>query len=91
MQPAARGDLAFWAWRRHTQHSTKLHQPEWETAACRGAQVQMDIRKGHAQTVEKVLTWLDAEGSLSGVTVADCGCGTGTCRWRRRWWRQPHD
>jgi magnesium-protoporphyrin O-methyltransferase len=51
----------------------------------------MDIRKGHAQTVEKVLTWLDAEGSLSGVTVADCGCGTGTCRWRRRWWRQPHD
>jgi len=40
--------------------------------------VQLDIRKGHAQTVEKVLKWVDEEGSLEGVTVCDAGCGTGS-------------
>ena len=39
--------------------------------------VQLDIRQGHAQTVDKVLKWFDEEGSLEGVAVADCGCGTG--------------
>jgi hypothetical protein len=39
--------------------------------------VQLDIRQGHAQTVEKVLGWLDAEGGLQGTTVCDAGCGTG--------------
>eukprot|EP00983_Pelagomonas_calceolata_P107397 1159339-Pelagomonas_calceolata.AAC.7 len=38
--------------------------------------VQLDIRKGHAQTVEKVLKWLDEEGSLENVSVCDAGCGT---------------
>jgi 2-polyprenyl-3-methyl-5-hydroxy-6-metoxy-1,4-benzoquinol methylase len=33
--------------------------------------------QGHAVTVEKTLAWLD-ESALSGVTVADCGCGTGS-------------
>jgi magnesium-protoporphyrin O-methyltransferase len=37
----------------------------------------MDIRKGHAQTVEKVLNWVDEEGSLEGISVCDAGCGTG--------------
>jgi len=41
--------------------------------------VQLDIRNGHAQTVEKVLKWVDEEGGLEGVTVCDAGCGTGTC------------
>ncbi|KXZ43318.1 hypothetical protein GPECTOR_94g640 [Gonium pectorale] len=40
--------------------------------------VQLDIRQGHAQTVEKVLRWVDEEGSLAGVTVCDAGCGTGS-------------
>ncbi|CAI5489258.1 unnamed protein product [Closterium sp. Naga37s-1] len=40
--------------------------------------VQLDIRQGHAQTVEKVLRWLREEGSLDGVTVCDAGCGTGS-------------
>lgn len=40
--------------------------------------VQLDIRQGHAQTVDKVLNWFEAEGSLGGVSVADCGCGTGS-------------
>jgi magnesium-protoporphyrin O-methyltransferase len=40
--------------------------------------VQRDIRDGHAQTVEKVLAWIDADaGGVAGLTVADCGCGTG--------------
>lgn len=39
--------------------------------------VQMDIRKGHAETVEKVLRLLKKEG-LEGVTVCDAGCGTGS-------------
>ena len=42
------------------------------------SQVQLDIRTGHAQTVEKVLGWLDEEGSVAGRTVCDCGCGTGS-------------
>lgn len=40
--------------------------------------VQLDIRQGHAQTVDKVLGWLDADGSLEGQTFADAGCGTGS-------------
>ena len=39
--------------------------------------VQLDIRKGHAQTVDKVLNWL-SEGKLEGVSVCDAGCGTGS-------------
>jgi hypothetical protein len=42
--------------------------------------VQLDIRQGHAQTVDKVLGWLDAEGGVQGTTVADAGCGTGAQR-----------
>lgn len=40
--------------------------------------VQLDIRKGHAVTVEKVLKWVDEEGGVEGLTIADCGCGTGS-------------
>ncbi len=39
--------------------------------------MQLDIRQGHAQTVEKVLRWVDEEGGLVGATVCDAGCGTG--------------
>eukprot|EP00933_Yihiella_yeosuensis_P060806 TRINITY_DN6360_c1_g1_i1.p1 TRINITY_DN6360_c1_g1~~TRINITY_DN6360_c1_g1_i1.p1 ORF type:complete len:338 (+),score=88.54 TRINITY_DN6360_c1_g1_i1:126-1139(+) len=38
--------------------------------------VQKDIRVGHAETVEKILTWLDP-ATISGKTVCDAGCGTG--------------
>jgi magnesium-protoporphyrin O-methyltransferase len=40
--------------------------------------VQMDIRQGHAQTVEKVLKWVDEEGGVKDLTVCDAGCGTGS-------------
>lgn len=40
--------------------------------------VQLDIRTGHAQTVEKVIGWLKEEGDLNNCTIADCGCGTGS-------------
>jgi magnesium-protoporphyrin O-methyltransferase len=33
--------------------------------------VQLDIRTGHAQTVDKVLGWLQSEGSLDDITVCD--------------------
>jgi len=36
--------------------------------------VQMDIREGHQETVDKVLEWADAEGR----SVCDLGCGTGS-------------
>jgi magnesium-protoporphyrin O-methyltransferase len=39
--------------------------------------VQLDIRQGHAQTVEKVLRFLN-DRPLDGVTVCDAGCGTGS-------------
>ena len=41
-------------------------------------QVQLDIRTGHQQTVDKVLTWLDEEGGVKGTSVCDAGCGTGS-------------
>ncbi|KAL2935605.1 Magnesium protoporphyrin IX methyltransferase chloroplastic [Bienertia sinuspersici] len=40
--------------------------------------VQRDIRVGHAKTVENVMKMLMDEGSLSGVSVCDAGCGTGS-------------
>lgn len=39
--------------------------------------MQLDIRQGHAQTVDKVLNWLQEEGGLKGTTICDAGCGTG--------------
>merc|ERR1711933_631596 len=38
--------------------------------------VQKDIRVGHAQTVDKILGWLDGK-TIEGRTVCDAGCGTG--------------
>jgi len=41
--------------------------------------VQKDIRTGHAQTVEKVLAWVDADGTAkAGETFCDAGCGVGS-------------
>jgi magnesium-protoporphyrin O-methyltransferase len=40
--------------------------------------VQLDIRKGHAQTVDKVLGWVDQAGGVAGLSVCDAGCGTGS-------------
>jgi len=41
--------------------------------------VQLDIRKGHGVTVDKVLGWVDADGSASaGQTFCDAGCGVGS-------------
>ena len=42
------------------------------------AQVQLDIRTGHQQTVDKTLSWLDEEGGLKDTSVCDAGCGTGS-------------
>ena len=40
----------------------------------------MDIRQGHAQTVEKVLKFVDANKSIPSkdLEVDDLGCGTGS-------------
>jgi magnesium-protoporphyrin O-methyltransferase len=40
--------------------------------------VQMDIRDGHGQTIEKILNWIKADGDIAGKTVCDCGCGVGS-------------
>lgn len=40
--------------------------------------VQRDIRLGHSKTVENVMAMLKDEGPLTGVTVCDAGCGTGS-------------
>jgi magnesium-protoporphyrin O-methyltransferase len=39
--------------------------------------VQLDIRNGHQQTVEKILGWLKADNNLPGLSICDAGCGTG--------------
>lgn len=40
--------------------------------------VQRDIRKGHQQTVDSVLSWLQADGNLAGLSICDAGCGVGS-------------
>ncbi|TVP66684.1 MAG: magnesium protoporphyrin IX methyltransferase [Leptolyngbya sp. LCM1.Bin17] len=40
--------------------------------------VQLDIRKGHQQTVDTLLEWLTADGNLAGLTCCDAGCGVGS-------------
>jgi len=40
--------------------------------------VQLDIRTGHDQTIQKVLNWIDADGDIKGKTLCDCGCGVGS-------------
>ena len=39
--------------------------------------VQLDIRNGHQQTIDKVLGWVEGENN-KGKTVCDAGCGTGS-------------
>ena len=40
---------------------------------CLWLQVQKDIRKGHAVTVDKVLRWISEDGNVKGVSVCDAG------------------
>ena len=40
--------------------------------------VQKDIRLGHQQTVDTVLSWLTSEGDLVNMTICDAGCGVGS-------------
>ncbi len=40
--------------------------------------VQLDIRKGHQQTVDRVLGWLKADDNLQGLSICDAGCGVGS-------------
>jgi magnesium-protoporphyrin O-methyltransferase len=41
------------------------------------SKVQLDIRTGHQQTVDTVLTWLKTD-DLTQVTICDAGCGVGS-------------
>ncbi|WP_069791596.1 magnesium protoporphyrin IX methyltransferase [Cyanobacterium sp. IPPAS B-1200] len=40
--------------------------------------VQLDIRQGHQQTIEKVVKWLQDDGNLSQLSICDAGCGVGS-------------
>ncbi|MDE5068226.1 MAG: magnesium protoporphyrin IX methyltransferase [Trichodesmium sp. St16_bin4-tuft] len=40
--------------------------------------VQLDIRKGHQQTIDTVLNWLQADDNLPGLSICDAGCGVGS-------------
>merc|ERR1719491_2457703 len=40
--------------------------------------VQLDIRDGHGQTIQKILNWVEDDGDIKGKTVCDCGCGVGS-------------
>lgn len=40
--------------------------------------VQLDIRNGHQQTVDKVLGWLKADNNLASLSICDAGCGVGS-------------
>jgi len=40
--------------------------------------VQMDIRTGHDQTIQKILNWIKDDGDIGGKSVCDCGCGVGS-------------
>ncbi len=56
---------------------TRWNAIYWEVAEVNT--VQLDIRTGHAQTVDKVLRWVDADGSAkAGKSFCDAGCGVGS-------------
>jgi magnesium-protoporphyrin O-methyltransferase len=40
--------------------------------------VQLDIRQGHQQTIDRVVNWLKADGNLQGLSICDAGCGVGS-------------
>jgi magnesium-protoporphyrin O-methyltransferase len=40
--------------------------------------VQLDIREGHQQTVDTVLSWLKANDNLANLSICDAGCGVGS-------------
>jgi magnesium-protoporphyrin O-methyltransferase len=40
--------------------------------------VQLNIRKGHQLTIDKVLAWFKADGNLAQITLCDAGCGVGS-------------
>lgn len=40
--------------------------------------VQLDIRNGHDQTIQKILNWIEADDDIKGKSVCDCGCGVGS-------------
>ena len=40
--------------------------------------VQLDIRTGHDQTIQKILNWVKEDGDIAGKSVCDCGCGVGS-------------
>ena len=40
--------------------------------------VQLDIRNGHDQTIQKILNWVKVDANVSGKTFCDCGCGVGS-------------
>ncbi|MEA5579997.1 magnesium protoporphyrin IX methyltransferase [Nodularia harveyana UHCC-0300] len=40
--------------------------------------VQLDIRNGHQQTVDTVISWLKDDGNLPELSICDAGCGVGS-------------
>jgi len=40
--------------------------------------VQLDIRNGHDQTIQKILNWIKDDDNIQGKSVCDCGCGVGS-------------
>ena len=40
--------------------------------------VQLDIRNGHDQTIQKILNWIKDDNNIQGKSVCDCGCGVGS-------------
>ncbi len=40
--------------------------------------VQKDIRIGHQQTIDTVITWLKADDNLTAISICDAGCGVGS-------------
>jgi magnesium-protoporphyrin O-methyltransferase len=40
--------------------------------------VQKDIRVGHQQTVDTVISWLKNDNNLSELSICDAGCGVGS-------------
>ncbi|MCP2731715.1 magnesium protoporphyrin IX methyltransferase [Limnofasciculus baicalensis] len=40
--------------------------------------VQLDIRNGHQQTVDTVISWLKEDDNLTGLSICDAGCGVGS-------------
>jgi len=71
--------IRFWSMNTPAENIKHWYGPDWEnTLQTYFFYTKLDIRKGHDQTIQKILKWVDNDANSKGRTFCDCGCGVGS-------------